>query len=690
MENSIQKHDIPEKAVAIIQEANADIVIGATYIKDSNVYMVTDVRVEEGYHNGDKVRIVYREATDWEATQWSDERTVSLHDWQYYPRTRLQKPFSEYRKEADMLLSGEIIPSDYQDSNDSINNDMALVGKASKEVLRHVQNELESKKQHAELVKAFVSYEMEKRKQALEKVRSQLGMVLKDFYKKIEKIERVILSIELYLGVSEELHHIRQGANADMHTPISFRQQVLFIDEEVGSYEDGGLDFRNIETFDEWLLQGKNLDIVLPEPKGIVVLRPRRRKKEYDDDYLNVVFNTANLNHTYILIRNGENLYRIFTEKLVIADRLFPRRSEMAELVQKLESNDWDSDKAEDAMYQYKKRAMLLQGLIDRTDIFKPMPVDRLNIFKLDEHEGLVNFIYDDEASLPSGRLSFANWLELINSKITAGSRVLLTDRYSYSRYSSTKDEYSDRFYLGQGGYEGLKNVPDLPKEGVYEVEKFRSSSSNDYRETEYHKRLAELQAAGTPHKAEGIVKGKHWRKPDEITGSAKIYRIRILSEKEELTIMYMPNAEASAGWDRWETHERKVRARFKIYPGDEFVMNYDQISLDDIEFYLHSRVDRPNYLWMMPLLKKIKKHLLEEKALEEQFIRLVFDTSPILCYTEEEQYRRIRESVDWWKFKNQNKRSIKKDDTLALRMIKGRLASIKLSTQTNDNVRTK
>lgn len=676
--SQIVKRDIPEQALAVIEQSSADIEVGATYIKGTRIYLITGVKVDERFKepNTHQVQILYREAKDWEATQWEKESSMSLENWQYEKPARLQKSFAEYRKEADMLLSGEIAPSDYQDTNDSINDNMALVGKASKEMLQHVQNELESKKKHAELVKAFVGYEMEKRKQALEQIRGQLGMVLKDFYKKIEKIERVIMSIELYLGVDEELHQIRKGEAAPADTPISFRQQVLFIDEEVGSYEDGGLDFRQIETFDEWLLQGKNLDIVLPEPKGIVVLRPRRRKKEYDNDYLNIVFNVANLTHTYILIRNGENVYRIFTEKLVINDRLFPRRAEMGELVRKLESNDWDSDKAEDAMYQYKKRAMLMQGLIDRTDIFKPMPVERLNIFNLNDHQELVNFIYDDEASLPSGRLPFDKWLDEINSKIAHGSRVLLTGMYS--RYGSRKDDYGDRFYMAQNSYEGLKNVPDLPKEGVYEVERFRSSSSNDYRETQYNERIKELEAAGTPFKAEGVVSGKHWRRGDEVTGSTKIYRIRIFSKEEDLTIMYMPDAEASAGWDRWDTHERKVRARFKIFPGDEFVMNYDQICLDDIEFYLHSRVDRPNYLHMMPLLKKIKKHLLEEKALEEQFIRLVFDTTPKRCYTDEGMYLRIREAVEWWKFKNQHKRALKKDDTLALRMIKS-----KLTTQT-------
>ena len=63
---------------------------------------------------------------------------------------------------------------------------------------------------------------------------------------------RVITTIELYLGINEELFCIQEGAKAHVDTPITFRQGVLYMDEEIGHWKDGGLDYTNIEWFDTW------------------------------------------------------------------------------------------------------------------------------------------------------------------------------------------------------------------------------------------------------------------------------------------------------------------------------------------------------------------------------------------------------------------------------------------------------
>lgn len=312
---------------------------------------------------------------------------------------------------------------------------------------------------------------------------------------------------------------------------------------------------------------------------------------------------------------------------------------------------------------------MLLQGLVDRTEVFHPLPVERLNILKLGDAEKYVNFIYDGEASLTDGRKPFTKWWADINSKITEGSRVLITGQFSYSRR-----DWADRFYLGGNSYDGLKNVPDLPKEGVYEVEKFTSSKSHQYKETAYKARIKELAAKGRKFKDEGVVGKKVWRTPDEITGSKDIFSIREFDEKEAITIMYMPNAETTSGWDSWKTHERKNRTRFKIEVGDDFVLNYDQIDLSDVEYYLHNRTDRENYLEMMPILKKIKAHLIKEQKNEEFFVKFVAGRNGNVPDVE----NKVIESVSWWKYKNKWKRPITKDDALALRMIENRINKLK------------
>ena len=593
----------------------------------------------------------------------------------------VDKPIHEIMKEAEKVISGEIPLSVYSDDGyGEINTETAIIGKTTKDGLVAITKDLEEKKNRALIMQKAVSVMVENKKRQLQKVVSDMQGSVAEFRKKISKIERVINTIELYLGIDEEIHQIKFGENAPQEEPIHFRQKVLYIDEEVGIHEDGGLDFRDIDKFDEWLLIPKNLDIVLPEKKGIVVFNPRRNKKQYGDPFLGVFYNQANLLDTYVLIRNGENLYRIYTDKIVITKRLFPLRAEMQKLVERLEEATYDGDieKIENEMYQYKNRAMLLQGLIDRTDIFKPYPVERINVFKLDEHENLVKFIYDDEAALPTGRKSFNDWWKDANEKITEGSRVLITGKYPYGERYSRRSDYADRFYTGKNSHEGeLLNVPDLPKEGIYEVEYFTPSVSHKYRETEYNEKIKELQEKNIKFQTE-IVKGRVWQMPDSITGSKKIYRITRFEENTDLTIMYKPNAPTSSGWNRYDEKERSNRTRFKIEKDDSFVINYDQISIEDIDFYLESRVDRHNYLEMMPILKKLKAFLIQEAKNEQPFIRLVRDMAipKMKKLTEQEIEERVVDSVGWWKFKNKWKRAVSSDDSRALRMILQRVTS--------------
>ena len=57
------------------------------------------------------------------------------------------------------------------------------------------------------------------------------------------------------------------------------------MDEEVGILDDQGLDWTQIDQFDEWLLKDKHYEILIPEKKAIVVFKPRRRNKTYYDAY---------------------------------------------------------------------------------------------------------------------------------------------------------------------------------------------------------------------------------------------------------------------------------------------------------------------------------------------------------------------------------------------------------------------
>lgn len=701
MSKAIKKYQqLPAELKKMQEDSNAVFSVGDMFFSNeaNRLLRIREIKKKKRWDGKKEYmdwKIFLDDAHDWEVnaeTEWSackeewfDEFINDIKEGEY---AKLDRPFKEIMDEANKVISGEISIDVYKqdDVTDSLSNESALIGRSTKDGLMAMQRGLEEKRNTANIIHKAVKYEMEKRKAELEKVKDGLYAVVAVFNKQVKKIMRVINTIELYLGIEEEIHQIQSGEKAPKETPISFRQLVLFMDEEVGAHEDGGLDFRDVKSFDKWLLTGNNIDIVLPEKKGIVVLNPRRNPKKYNESipvFVTAKWNAANLYNTYILIRNGDNIHRIFTEKLIINERLFPLKNEMNELFERMQSSNWDSEKEkiEDSMYEYKDRAMMLQGIVDRTEIFHPLPVDRLNIFKLDDAGKYVNFIYDAEPALTQGKPMFNDWRKQINEQIQEGSRVLTNGEY-YRPYST--EDWKDRFYLAKNSYDGLKNIPDLPKKGVYQVEEFISTSSHHLRKSEVEKRMKEWEKNGIKCKNEGILKGKSWRVADEKTGSKDIYVVRTFSKEKELTIMYLPNEKARSGWDYWETHDRKNRTRFNVYKDDDFIMNYDQMDVSDIDYYLQSRIDREDYLSMMPFLKETKKHLLAEQKNESFFIDFVvgrnLDKLPKL--TDKQIRERVVESVRWWKYKNKWKRAINKDDTLALRMIEKRITSPKYKAE--------
>jgi hypothetical protein len=105
--------------------------------------------------------------------------------------------------------------------------------------------------------------------------------------KHVEMASEAIYMLNVYMGKDEEFVRIRNGKRAPEDTKVAIRQLILYMDEETAAAEDwakdGGMDFKNVKEFDEWLCKPENLQQVLPEEKGIIAFRPRREEKEYSD-----------------------------------------------------------------------------------------------------------------------------------------------------------------------------------------------------------------------------------------------------------------------------------------------------------------------------------------------------------------------------------------------------------------------
>jgi len=326
-------------------------------------------------------------------------------------------------------------------------------------------------------------------------------------------------------------------------------------------------------------------------------------------------------------------------------------------------------------MYRYKKRAMLMQGLIDRSEVFSPLP-GKINIFNLEESKDMVNFVYDDEATLPSGRLSFKDWHKNLNSTITHGSRILITAEYAntFSGKYGAEEQQSRSF----GILKQSRNLPYLPDKGIYDVELYKEKCDGWLSEPKFldYEQRGLIISRGKSRKG-NTVKNYHppankheqdWPRVNEMYDD--IYCEYL---EPHLTIMYLPTRET---WYRYD--ERKNKVRFEIYQDDDFVLHWDRLSLEDIDFYLESRVDRPNYLDMMPVLVSTKALIHEEQAKEAPFIQMLVGgiMKEQTALSMDEIKTRVIRCVHWWKWKNMIKRPIDKDDVLAVRMIQKRVLS--------------
>ena len=514
--------------------------------------------------------------------------------------TLLRIPLKDAFEIGEKIMSGEIpyVPGPVVQEGEDFENDSAVISADAKKVLQAKVKALQKTQEGLENLRASFKLAMNKKHSELEKIRRSMDTQLTQIRRLVRRIVRVIESIELYLGISEEMVRFQEGEPAPMDEPIVFRQLALYMDEEVANTTGGGWDINNLEDFEKWLRVPANLEQVMPEQKGMVAFRPRRHKKDYGDAWYDSMMHQQN-SKTFFLIRNGENLTHIFTENLQVGSYMFPGRVGMEEVQKRAQNaySDREKEEIKDEIQDHARLALFFQGLIDRSDVFHPH-APGISIF----NEGgapHVRFLYDAEDLLPDGRKRFKDWQAEINQNIQRGSRIVLAEKERF--VNEWRGQRWTRWYSD-------RNTPEHPQRGLYSVEE---------------------------------------------------------NEKMGLHIMYNPGGWVYSWTDGFG--DRKNRMGYKIEKDDKFILNYDLIDLADIDFYLNNRIDRPNYLTMMPLLREMKRQRLEEMFREKEFARaLAFE-----CGVTEGV---ILAAVEWWKMKVIMKRPLDKDDAKAWRMIKAKV----------------
>ena len=447
----------------------------------------------------------------------------------------------------------------------------------------------------------------------------------------VRTAEEAVWTINLYLGQNEEVVRLAEGAPAPASTPIVIRQLVLYMDEECAvAADEGGIDASGIERFDDWLVEDPaHLRQVLPDPKGMVAIKPRRKSRDYKEPIVNTVMGAAN-RKTYFLLRNGDNLYRMWTD-YEVGSNLVPRTNEFLRLFE-VRERDWDTgitttrqmtpgsdefmkaEKAADSTRKHYMRAgLILQGLIDRSTIFRPLAWEQVSVGSQDSYAegGPLKVVLDADAMLTDGRERFKQWFARVNSALDIGVRVIGT-------FASWEH--------------GLPSLEARDDRGWRHRNPRISPNGADYPSSDQLHTIEDRKGEG--------------------------YRFYYDREGQR--------------WDPYNGYvDYQRRASCLVMPEDEFILVFDGATVEEMEFYLTSRLDRTEYTYLFPVLKQAIALKRAEAVEEAPFAELLAGQIARRHGVDlDDAKQAVPGLVRWYKFKNRTHRALAKDDALALRVI--------------------
>ena len=314
----------------------------------------------------------------------------------------------------------------------------------------------------------------------LQKKKDELESQVKEMKKWIKSKYRVICAYETYLGTNEEVVElIGEGETSD--EPIHLYQAVRFMDEEYGIVnlenltettwvKDEDFDYKNIELFDDWIT--KNYKMFIPSGRGIVMWRIKRRDKEYNDKWENMVCNGINAN-CYFLIRNGERLYRIFSDVSAKEDTMFPTESQSIKAGMKWYSDEsFDMETFQENILLWKYILVAIQGILDRTDILGKDCQFKTNLLCGLYDKDKIVLVRDLEESNRIGDNRMPYWKEYLKAnrdKTRIGDRIIITELFGY--YSNPT---SDREFISYHKMDWRRRWVGVPNRSkVYEVKDY-------------------------------------------------------------------------------------------------------------------------------------------------------------------------------------------------------------------------
>lgn len=273
-----------------------------------------------------------------------------------------------------------------------------------------------------------------------------------------EHLKKGITTLGLFAGDGVEVNLLRDGKPASGEK-LTLRQLKLHLDEELVCHidDEGGADYTAITDLGTLFDRDPDLlDRMIPEKLGIVLLKFRRRDKEYNfswarginsdvaDMLASIEENQLNKEQV-LLVRNGEKVWEVRAlDALQNIPRLFPRERDLDEVYRQrshafrgIESSMITPKdlqyveargKFEQMALEYRRVLVLLWGLDQRLQLFGHFfDRQRHQTFLTAEfQEECLNFIADEEDVLMEGRPSVRRYREELNLNVEAGSRIIV------------------------------------------------------------------------------------------------------------------------------------------------------------------------------------------------------------------------------------------------------------------------
>ena len=447
-----------------------------------------------------------------------------------------------------------------------------------------------------------------RQKMAIEK--RKLEMVVSNMSSKLYTFESIIATIDAFLLAKENLVQIAEGVESTQQK-LQLYQSLLYMDEEVGIPGEESIGIDNIDNFWNWLIQDNHYKHILQE-KSVTIFRIRRNlDKHYSDNpFVNGMLNAENKN-TFLVIRNGENIYYIDTQESF--SNLFPESDFMLKInndIEKINKSDYSDieketqiERLKHTMLKEQRKLLIVEGLLQQSTIFGDIKMSngkKLSLLDpLALEDNLVEYSETCDIVLNSeNRPALKTFISKTSSMVKRGNRIVFYEYQKYQRYS-----YRQRF-----------------------EERFEERHNNEYSYS--------------------------------FPSSGQIFSLD--------TSENMPRN--AIGFIKVKAEYSKIAKTYYVYEDDGF-LNYDAFTINDLDYYLVDRFTRRNYMNLMQPILTLRKLLIPEKEMEVEF-REHLQQHVKAKYGFDISDAAFIQTIAWWKDKVIFTRPLSKDDQKAWRMI--------------------